>query len=127
MFICCFRITDRCPKAAERNLQMDYVRMGQRIRKQRKLMGLTQKAAAEKTGISLPFYGHIERGSRKASLETLVSIANALGVSMDAILQDSLVVTRGPFPSEAYLSEHSRALLNDIVNVLREHDAPQEP
>ena len=86
---------------------MDYVRMGQRIRKQRKLMGLTQKAAAEKTGISLPFYGHI--------------------VSMDAILQDSLVVTRGPFPSEAYLSEYSRALLNDIVNVLREHDAPQEP
>ena len=106
---------------------MDYVRMGQRIRKQRKLMGLTQKAAAEKSGISLPFYGHIERGSRKASLETLVSIANALGVSMDAILQDSLVVTRGPFPTEADVAEHNRAIRSDIGNVLREHDLPNIP
>ena len=60
---------------------MDYLRVGQRIRKQRKLMGMTQKDVAEKVGISLPFYGHIERGTRKASLETMVSIANALGVS----------------------------------------------
>ena len=39
--------------------QMDYLRLGQRIRRQRKLMGLTQKEVAERAGISLPFYGHI--------------------------------------------------------------------
>ena len=68
---------------------MDYLRLGQRIRRQRKLMGLTQKEVAERAGISLPFYGHIERGTRKASLETTVDIANALGVSTDMLLQDS--------------------------------------
>lgn len=103
---------------------MDYLRMGQRIRRQRKMMGLTQREVAEKVGISLPFYGHIERGSRKASLETMVSIANTLGVSADMLLQDSLDIMTKPLPTGgAYLSEHSQALLSDIVGVLREHDS----
>ena len=85
-------------------------------------MGLTQKEVAERAGISLPFYGHIERGTRKASLETTVDIANALGVSTDMLLQDSLDVMTKPLASDASLSEHSRALLTDIVGVLREHD-----
>ena len=101
---------------------MDYLRLGQRIRRQRKLMGLTQKEVAERAGISLPFYGHIERGTRKASLETTVDIANALGVSTDMLLQDSLDVMTKPLASDASLSGHSRALLTDIVGVLREHD-----
>ena len=101
---------------------MDYLRLGQRIRRQRKLMGLTQKEVAERAGISLPFYGHIERGTRKASLETTVDIANALGVSTDMLLQDSLDVMTKPLASDASLSEHSRALLTDIVGVLLEHD-----
>ena len=101
---------------------MDYLRLGQRIRRQRKLMGLTQKEVAERAGISLPFYGHIERGTRKASLETTVDIANALGVSTDMLLQDSLDVMTKSLASDACLSEHSRALLTDIVGVLREHD-----
>ena len=101
---------------------MDYLRLGQRNRRQRKLMGLTQKEVAERAGISLPFYGHIERGTRKASLETTVDIANALGVSTDMLLQDSLDVMTNPLASDACLSEHSRALLTDIVGVLREHD-----
>ena len=66
--------------------------------------------------------GHIERGTRKASLETTVDIANALGVSTDMLLQDSLDVMTKPLASDACLSEHSRALLTDIVGVLREHD-----
>ena len=84
---------------------MDYLRLGQRIRRQRKLMGLTQKEVAERAGISLPFYGHIERGTRKASLETAVDIANALGVSTDLLLQDSLDVMTRPLPSDVVLSE----------------------
>ena len=102
---------------------MDYIGLGRRIRMQRKLQGLTQKTLAERAGISLPFYGHIERGTRKASLETLVGIANALHVSLDMLLQDSLRGTL--YKDDEELSDRQRALLNGIVNVLREHD--QEP
>ena len=38
------------------------------------------------------------------------------------LLQDSLDVMTKPLASDACLSEHSRALLTDIVGVLREHD-----
>lgn len=69
---------------------MDYEKLGKKVRIKRKSKGLTQEQLAEQSGISLSFLGHIERGSRKASLETLVSIANALGVSPDYLLQDSI-------------------------------------
>lgn len=75
---------------------MDYVSLGQRIRAERKSRRLTQEALAEAVGISLSFLGHIERGSRKASVETLVGISNALGVSMDSLLQDSLMFLDTP-------------------------------
>ena len=69
-------------------------------------------------------YTHLDvyKRQRKASLETTVDIANALGVSTDMLLQDSLDVMTKPLASDACLSEHSRALLTDIVGVLREHD-----
>ncbi len=69
---------------------MDYKGLGLRIRKRRKAMRLTQEELAKKLGLSLSFLGHIERGTRKASVETLVAIANELSMSVDFMLQDSL-------------------------------------
>ncbi len=69
---------------------MDYKSLGMRIRKRRKAMRMTQEELAQKLGLSLSFLGHIERGTRKASVETLVAIANELSLSVDYILQDSL-------------------------------------
>ena len=63
---------------------MDYESLGMRIRRARKAAGMTQADLAEKLGISTSFLGHIERGTRKASLDTLVKMANELGVSLDS-------------------------------------------
>ena len=71
---------------------MDYESLGMRIRRARKAAGMTQADLAEKLGISTSFLGHIERGTRKASLDTLVKMANELGVSLDSLdsqLRDS--------------------------------------
>lgn len=57
---------------------MDYVAMGRRIHQARIRQGLTQEALAEMAGMSTSFVGHIERGSRKASLETFVRLCAAL-------------------------------------------------
>jgi len=67
-----------------------YEALGKRIRDQRKLSKMTQEALAEKAEISNSFLGHIERGTRKASLDTLVKICNALKISPNVLLQDSL-------------------------------------
>ena len=40
---------------------MDYLRLGQRIRRQRKLIGLTQKEVAELLGISQSYISRLEK------------------------------------------------------------------
>lgn len=97
---------------------MNYQALGRRIRMQRRLNGMTQEQMSERADISLSFYGHIERGTRKPSLETLVIIANVLGVSTDMLLQDSLREDRLPCPQN--FSESQRELLNEIANVISE-------
>ena len=71
---------------------MDYVSLGAHIRRERVMRGWTQEHLAEKANISLSFLGHIERGTRKASLETLVTLANVLEISMDSLLSGSLII-----------------------------------
>lgn len=65
---------------------MDYQAMGHRIRKRRRWLDMTQEQLAEAAGVCTSFVGHIERGSRKMSVETLWSICNALNISMDVIV-----------------------------------------
>lgn len=61
-----------------------------RIRAKRKERHITQSALAEMADISLGFLGHVERGSRKASLDTIIALCNALHVSPTYLLQESL-------------------------------------
>ena len=66
--------------------ELDYSRMGMRIRQVRKAKGWSQEELAKKCGISMSFLGHIERGTRIMSLETFVSICGALETEADELL-----------------------------------------
>lgn len=99
---------------------MDYVDLGRRIRKQRIGLGWTQERLSEMIGVSTSFVGHVERGSRKASLETLVSLANALNVSLDYLLAGSLNNNGlGPIPQN--LSSNQRIALQEILSTIQSH------
>lgn len=65
---------------------MDYVRMGQILRERREEYCLTQERLAEFVGIPPALYGQIERGERRVELETLVRLAEALGLSLDLLV-----------------------------------------
>jgi transcriptional regulator with XRE-family HTH domain len=69
---------------------IDYRAIGERVRKARQLRGLTQAQLSEMSGIASSYAGIIERGDKKASIETLIRVANALNVAMDYLLFDSL-------------------------------------
>ena len=45
---------------------------------------------AEKIHVSTNYIGNLERGEKMPSLETLVALADALGVSADVLLHDVL-------------------------------------
>lgn len=66
--------------------ELDYGKMGMRIRQARKVKGWSQNDLAKKCGISMSFLGHIERGTRIMSLETFVSLCTALDADADALL-----------------------------------------
>ena len=65
---------------------MNYKLMGAKLRKARKRIRLTQEQAAEQVEISASFIGHIERGSRIPSVETMVRLCKLYHVSADVIL-----------------------------------------
>ena len=69
---------------------MDYEMLGVRIREARKSRGYTQSELAELTEYSVQHISHVETGNTKLSVELLICIANALDVSLDELLRDSL-------------------------------------
>lgn len=66
--------------------ELEYEKVGMRIRQIRKAKGWSQDELAKKCGISMSFLGHIERGTRIMSLETFVSICAALDAAADELL-----------------------------------------
>lgn len=78
---------------AERGVSMDYKRLGERIREERRRLNLTQAQLAEAVDISDTYMGAIERGERSLTLDTLVRLVNRLGVTVDYLLADSVADT----------------------------------
>lgn len=72
-------------------MELDYCAMGRRVRRRREARGYTQMLLAELSGLAPTSISHIERGATKASLPTVVRIANALGATVDDLLCESLV------------------------------------
>lgn len=99
---------------------MDYFNLGSKIRKQRIAQDLTQEELAEQVGVSTSFIGHLERGTRKGSLETIVSISNVLGLSIDYLLGGSLNLTPiGKVPKN--LSVNQSIAFRNIVAAICEN------
>jgi transcriptional regulator with XRE-family HTH domain len=69
---------------------MDSKSLGHAIRKERIKMELTMAKFSEKVDISENFLGKLERGASFPSLETIVKIANTLGVGVDYLLNNYL-------------------------------------
>ena len=67
-------------------MELDYGKMGMRIRQVRKAKGWSQDELAKKCGISMSFLGHIERGTRIMSMETFANICTALDAGADELL-----------------------------------------
>ena len=65
---------------------VDYGGIGARIRALRKERNMTQEELAEAAGIGATHVSHIENGTTKLSVQTLIAIINALECSADELL-----------------------------------------
>ena len=68
------------------DMVLNYERIGVHIRVMRKKRGLSQENLAEMTEMSTKYISHIETAKKNASLESIVKIADALGITVDRLL-----------------------------------------
>ena len=81
-------------------MELDYKAIGKRIKVARIKADMKQEHLAEKTGLSPTHISNVETGTTKVSLSAIVSLANALGVTADDLLCDSVVHARVQFEQD---------------------------
>ena len=90
--------------------------IGKNIREARLALNLRQEDLAERTDLSAKYIGMIERGEKVPALQTLIKIANCLGVSSDLLLSEVLVADKIDT-----LSDEEKSRIYDVVDILIKH------
>ena len=111
--------------------EIDYVLIGKRIKETRTQLKLSQAALAELSGLSTRHIGHIETASKKASLSSLVSIANAVGISIDEILYGNQTANKADYQLDIVLliedctpseKRYLYLLIYSVIRILRDNN-----
>lgn len=71
-------------------MTVNYEDLGKRIRRKRSENHISQAALAEMIQVSVQHMSNVENAKTKASLETVIEIANALDCSLDELVCGSL-------------------------------------
>lgn len=102
-------------------MELDYKAIGKRIKIARIKKGITQEAVSDMVDISPAHVSNIETGNTKVSLPTLIAVANALSVSIDTLLCDTITASRVIFEQEAkdLFQDCNDQELKILVDVLR--------
>ncbi len=87
-----------------------YRTIGKRIRQERRRLKLTQEELAERADITANFLGHIERGTKRPTLNTLMKIADVLQVSMGPLFVSE---TTYKLPTEDLFVKRFMSLVRD--------------
>ncbi len=70
---------------------IDYLLIGMRVREIRLSAKFTQEMLAELSDLSPVYISNIENNKKKPSLESVVKISNALGITVDELLTGNLL------------------------------------
>ena len=89
--------------------EIDYLKLGLKIKELRQSKGLTQDTLAEMVGCNTSHISNIENNHTKVSLNVLLSISNALHTSIDYLLSNQY-------------ENSSLALDNEILRALQDCD-----
>lgn len=106
-------------------MELDYKAIGKRIKIARIKADLTQERLAEMVEISPTHMSNIETGTTRVSLTAIVSLANALSVTVDDLLCDSVVKSKVQFEKDiagilADCDEYEIRMVKDMTQALKE-------
>ncbi|MCH5279246.1 MAG: helix-turn-helix transcriptional regulator [Christensenellaceae bacterium] len=106
-------------------MELDYKAIGKRIKIARIKADLTQERLAERVNVSPSHMSNIETGTTRVSLTAIVTIANALSVTVDDLLCDSLIQSRVQFEKDIAdiledCSEYEIRMIADMAQALKD-------
>ena len=104
---------------------IDYSQLGKRIKRYRQKAHLTQEQLAERIDVATSTIAHAENGTSKPSLPLLLKVANALNVTLDQLVCDSLPVINTYIEKDIadLLSDCTtteKQILRDIISLTKE-------
>lgn len=102
---------------------IDLSHIGKRLKEERKRLHRTQEEVAEAVELTPAFIGHIERGERSLSLDTLVKLCNYYGATIDYLLADVLPADADTVAGQIQallqgLSPERQMAILDILNAI---------
>lgn len=107
-------------------LALDYIAVGKRIQRYRLALGKTQEELSELANISKNYLSDIETGKAAGRLDKYYSIAQALGVTVDMLIDNTserasandYLFSNQLFPLVSGLSVNQRKMLIDFIELL---------
>ena len=106
-------------------MELDYKAIGKRIKIARIKADLTQEKLSEMVGVSPTHLSNIETGTTRVSLNAIVSIANALNITSDDLLCDSVIKAKVQFEQDIALvledcDEYEIRVIRDMAAATKE-------
>lgn len=83
---------------SETKVQANCKRVAALLQKERERQNLSMTVLAERSGLSQPSVSYIERGMRIPNLDTLLRLADALGIELSEIIAQATKATKGGKP-----------------------------
>lgn len=106
-------------------MELDYKAIGKRVKIARIKADMTQERLAELAGISPTHMSNIETGTTRVSLSAIVNLANALSVTSDDLLCDSIIKAKVQFEQDIAgvlqdCDEYEVRMIRDMAQALKE-------
>ena len=110
---------------------LNYKLIGRRIRERRLLANYSQEQLAWEAELSATYISYIENGTKKPSLESLVSICNVLGITLDSLLTGNQIHSNYDYQTDIAMimkgtSTTEKRLIYELVyallNIIRKNE-----
>ena len=101
-------------------ISVNHRQIGYRIKEVREQNHISQAQLAEMTDLSISYISHIENAKRKASLESIIRIVNALGITVDELLAGVQMNNPAAYPTDIYrimedCSENENRFIYELI------------
>lgn len=98
--------------------ELNYKKIGERLRKLRKYMGLTQEQVAEILSVGRDAILRIEKGDRKIDLQELMNFSKLYNISMDELTMEEHTINSSDVAFARGFNELSEKDKKEIISLI---------